>query len=176
MAKTTSTVEVAPHQKACSRCKEVKSLPEDFYQNGVKKDGSPKYASWCKPCRLSITKVRYREGNKYFLSIIDSRSKTPRAFLSYLRSKAKARKECSVTLDELEDIYNAQKGLCALTGRVMAYRPGEANVMSIDRIDPSKTYTKDNVQLVCREANVLKWNLTKDELIAICKEVVEHNG
>jgi len=161
--------------KRCCHCKEEKQVT-DFYKNGFKKDGSINYNSWCKSCRLKLSKVKYKEGNKYFLSVVERRSKTPRSYLSYLLSKAKKRRECSITLDDLENLYNAQNGNCALTGRKMTYYPNDKNVMSIDRIDSSYGYTLDNVQLVCKEANILKWNLSKEDLIALCKEVIKHNG
>jgi hypothetical protein len=164
------------NEKICIMCKQTKPISSAFYKNGVKKDGSPRYNSWCKECRLKTAKVTYHEGNKYYSSILDKRSKTPRHYLSYILSKAKKRKDCTLTLDELDEMYHTQNGLCALTGRVMTYRSGEKNVMSIDRIDSTKTYTKDNVQLVCKEANILKWNLTKEELISLCKEVIAYNG
>lgn len=45
--------------------------------------------------------------------------------------------------------------------------------MSIDRIDPSKGYTQDNVWLICSRANRIKNDATLEELEAIVKALKE---
>ena len=44
---------------------------------------------------------------------------------------------------------------------------------SIDRIDSMRGYEADNVQLVCRAANVAKSNLATSEFVALCRAVAE---
>jgi thiol-disulfide isomerase/thioredoxin len=173
MAESAVTVE---ELKTCTYCKETKPVI-DFYKNGFRKDGSQIYNSWCKKCRLSLAKVTYREGNKYYSSILTKRSKSYRSFLSYLMSKAKRRtdKEFNLTLNFLDELYQKQEGKCALTGRQLSHIPGDKNTISIDRIDSRKGYTQDNVQLLAKEVNILKWNLTTDELLQFCKEILNHN-
>lgn len=48
------------------------------------------------------------------------------------------------------------------------------NALSIDRIDSSKGYTRDNVVLVCSSINVMKNSHSIDEFINLCRSVVEH--
>lgn len=48
--------------------------------------------------------------------------------------------------------------------------------VSIDRIDSTKGYLKTNVQLVCMVVNQMKSDLSLNELISICKQIIEHNG
>jgi len=43
---------------------------------------------------------------------------------------------------------------------------------SIDRIDPHNGYLPNNVQLVCSRVNILKHNLTEDELYWWCKNII----
>jgi hypothetical protein len=43
------------------------------------------------------------------------------------------------------------------------------NAPSIDRIDNNKGYTKDNIMVISRRANILKKDATFDELITIGK-------
>ena len=53
-------------------------------------------------------------------------------------------------------LWAKQNGKCALTGFAMTHEffKGRMNTtVSIDRIDSSKGYTRDNVQLVCMVAN-----------------------
>jgi hypothetical protein len=46
---------------------------------------------------------------------------------------------------------------------------------SVDRIDSSKGYTKDNIQFVCFMANIAKNKFSCDELINFCNLVSEFN-
>lgn len=48
---------------------------------------------------------------------------------------------------------------------------------SIDRIDPTKGYTKDNIQIWSAQANRMKWNSNEEELIAFAKGILSlRNG
>ena len=43
-----------------------------------------------------------------------------------------------------------------------------------DRIDSTKGYTKDNIQLVTMAANQMKNDLQMDEFISLCKSVINN--
>lgn len=61
----------------------------------------------------------------------------------------------------------------------MTYKFYEGRVntnLSIDRINSSKGYTKDNVQLVTMAANQMKNDLTLDELIVMCSNIIKTVG
>ena len=45
---------------------------------------------------------------------------------------------------------------------------------SIDRIDSSKGYTKDNIQIVTKTINLAKRSLSDDDFIQMCLEVSEY--
>lgn len=48
---------------------------------------------------------------------------------------------------------------------------------SLDRIDSTKGYTKENIQVISRIANIMKNNATEQELISFAKGVLEvHQG
>lgn len=47
---------------------------------------------------------------------------------------------------------------------------------SVDRIDPTKGYHKDNVQVISNRANIMKTNATPDELRAFARWVIKTYG
>lgn len=47
---------------------------------------------------------------------------------------------------------------------------------SIDRIDSSKGYTKDNIQWVHKNVNIMKMDQTMDQFLYICKKIVDHQA
>lgn len=102
----------------------------------------------------------------------------------YLREKAKAAENRSgkkVELDNLLYLWNQQDGKCALTGLAMTYTNASSDYYpskhitnaSIDRINPDETYTKENMQLVCRAANHMKYAYVQSTFIWLCKLIAE---
>lgn len=158
--------------KTCISCAETKSV-SDFYTNGFLVNGDRKYNSWCKVCRLEKAKIKYDTPNEWGMpSIKYTRSRTPRACLSYLLSKARQRnKDVLITLDFLEALWVDQEGLCALSGKPMSHKIGDSNIMSIDRIDSSMGYVDGNVQLVLKHINIAKHNLSTNDFYDLCKDV-----
>jgi hypothetical protein len=80
------------------------------------------------------------------------------------RSRAKtAGTLADLTAAQLEDLWEAQNGRCALTGIPMTFDAGgsETNA-SIDRINAGGPYTLDNIQLVCYRANWMKNTMDMD--------------
>lgn len=79
-----------------------------------------------------------------------------------------------LTLDDLADQLEKQKGRCALTGLDVEFpevgTPQKAPA-SIDRINSSKDYTKDNIQIVLRKINMMKQSYSQEEFIDLCKAV-----
>ena len=105
----------------------------------------------------------------------DYRSRSPRNFLGQLRSY-RNRKEF-LSLDFLVDLYERQKGLCAISGAVLTYTQGTGknpSNMSIDRIDSNYGYTEENVQLVCYAVNLMKGEWPEQDLLSWCKTIVDY--
>ncbi len=79
--------------------------------------------------------------------------------------------------DYLLELWEKQNHLCALTKIEMTallFNGRTPTNMSVDRIDSTKGYTKDNIQLVCMAVNQMKSDLTYSELLFFCKNIVEH--
>lgn len=47
---------------------------------------------------------------------------------------------------------------------------------SIDRIDPTRGYTKDNVWVISQIANAMKWDSSHQERVAFAKWVLSLEG
>ena len=89
---------------------------------------------------------------------------------------ARNRRKCELNIKELQDMWEYQKGLCAITGFPMQKTPGGGShnrfKFSLDRIDNKKPYLKENVWLVCEFANRAKGDLSVDELMAFSKGIL----
>lgn len=82
----------------------------------------------------------------------------------------------NLTIADLIELYNFQQGLCALSGEQLTFefdKGKQATNISIDRIDPTKGYTKENIQLVCYITNIMKNNFPQYEFIKWCKKIAE---
>ncbi len=163
--------------KKCTKCEEQQSI-SFFYTTGKKKDGSPKYNSWCKKC-IGKKMASYHQrtwGEEKLKFSASKRTRSVQSFLAYLLSKARRRKTCDLSIEQLMKIWHHQSGKCALTGWDMTMQLGKGQIAtnaSIDRIDSTIGYTNNNVQLVCRAANVAKSNLTQENFVRLCKAVQE---
>lgn len=99
----------------------------------------------------------------------------PGRVMSRIKACASARKHTKNTIDfDAEFIYNlfhTQNGACKITNIDLDWETA-----SLDRIDSSKGYTKNNVQWVHRVVNKMKLNMLDDEFISWCKLIVKHNS
>lgn len=79
-----------------------------------------------------------------------------------------------LTLDDVADVMEEQDNKCSLTGWDISFPecglPHKAPA-SIDRIDSTLGYTKDNIQLVVRKVNMMKQHYGQEEFIEVCKAV-----
>lgn len=82
----------------------------------------------------------------------------------------------NLTVENLLELLEKQNGLCALTNEPLTcilvkgktYRTNA----SIDRIQAGGPYTLDNVRLVCRIVNTMRWDMCDKELIHWCRKVL----
>lgn len=154
--------------RPCSTCGET--LPanaEHFYQ---KKSGI--LSAECRNCfrqRSSHNQhVRHHAGGiEYHLSYI-ARGVRQRARKNGL--------DCDINAEFLTTLLEEQGGLCAITQTPLTFTKGQGHIAtnaSVDRIDPMRGYTKDNVQLVAHQVNTMKSNLSIRQLVEWCKLVIQ---
>lgn len=83
----------------------------------------------------------------------------------HLKKRKKTRLlEMTIDVDFLVNLWDSQKGECAITSYPMRFPECSLFSVSVDRIDPSKGYTKDNVQLVCQGINFAKNKYSNQEI------------
>jgi hypothetical protein len=98
-------------------------------------------------------------------------------FLTEKLKLAKHRGKYSVTLtvQDLQNLWDKQSGKCALSGVPMTYTKGSGRIptnLSMDRIDSTLPYQLGNVQLVCYQANLMKSELGVAELRFWCERIL----
>jgi len=113
----------------------------------------------------------------------DMHSKKNREFKYCFKNiNRKNRKECLVSIEDLKDVWNKQNGYCAYSNLKLVL-PTHSDicpdvpykVASVDRIDSSKPYTKDNIQFVSRTINYAKNSMPHQEM---CKfiDILKNGG
>lgn len=85
--------------------------------------------------------------------------------------------DCTITLDNIWEKYLEQNKLCALTGEVVYFPKTSEDyekseyTASVDRIDSDQGYTQENIQVVHKDLNRMKWDLSQDQFIEYCRKV-----
>jgi hypothetical protein len=92
--------------------------------------------------------------------------------ISYFEAKKKDAKargyEFEITIDDVADLLEGQEFVCALTGVPIALDKSSGSTGSLDRIDNSIGYTKDNIQIVTCEINMLRGSFTIERFKELC--------
>jgi hypothetical protein len=138
--------------KLCKICGKLKSL-DDFYksQRGKK----------CKKCVLEITRTYKREKRKdsNFRKLEGNKQKERRLRLwqNTLINDSKNRDlEHTLNVNDINDLYEKQEGKCYWFNvpLIPSDKHKHPQQPSLDRLDRSKGYTKENVVLCCYSANI----------------------
>lgn len=107
----------------------------------------------------------------------EARKATMRAYYAehfFWGRAMKLRGHGRATAADLESIWETQKGLCAMTGRVLDQKTAQ-----LDHIMPKARGGGDepaNLRWVCQEANLMKRDMTDAELLAICQDFMRWIG
>lgn len=144
----------------CTTCLLVKN-EEEFYNNRKSK------SKMCKTCFKEYNATRYKvrkvKQSKY--SDVAGEAELEKLFIKHLLASAKSRaKAIGMAFDlEIEDITIPT--VCPVLGFPLSLRDGDKRTTpSLDRLDSSKGYTKDNVVIISWRANSLKSDATVQEL------------
>jgi hypothetical protein len=172
---------VAPLLKCCNRCGEEKPL-SDFSKNNKSKDRLQYRCRTCDNTYQAQRRAADVDGhNQYSKQYQRARRKNFEYRLQMLlnasrqRSKEKNRPH-DITLQDIKDIYPVD-GKCPIFGMHLEFNLAgfRDNSPSIDRIDSSKGYTRDNVQIISWKANRIKGAATLEDLELIAAYLRQGN-
>lgn len=107
----------------------------------------------------------------------------PGKFFYRIKQNAKARNiEFRITKKQIWDLFKQQNSKCALSGIDLCFGVNskfkEKKIectASLDRIDNTKGYLKDNIQWIHKDINIMKLTHSQEYLIKICKMVANNN-
>jgi hypothetical protein len=167
--------------KKCRVCGEEKTL-DLFYKDRSKKYG---VGSSCKECAKEISYGYYLKHTEkikasvsvYRKSYVNKFERNIESRLKNLKTKAKLRsnKEFNLQESDMLDAWGKQNGLCAYTKLPLVATANQFNTISLDRIDSSKGYIPENIQLVCAAINKMKQEYTEEMFLLFC-HLVTHNN
>ena len=94
-----------------------------------------------------------------------------------LRAEKHSR-EFTVTIQEAWEIFLTQNRKCAISGQPIFFGKTNAEkpTASLDRIDSSVGYLKDNVQWVHKDINIMKNDKSQKDFIDMCKMITEYQN
>lgn len=103
-------------------------------------------------------------------------NKIPGAILSSIVCRARSKNiEVSISIEDLEEIFIKQEGKCVYSGFVLTLKSKKSiGNASVDRIDSSKGYTKDNIQWVHKDINFMKQNFTEEHFLKMCSAISKY--
>lgn len=83
-----------------------------------------------------------------------------------------------VTIEQIWQRFVKQGRKCALSGEELFFDlPGKksSGTASLDRVDYKKGYTTDNIQWVHKDVNMMKWKLTQNRFLQLCKKITQNS-
>jgi hypothetical protein len=122
--------------------------------------------------------TRFIEGNiksrAKVYSTIEGRAKI---FLqSCKRSATKRQQIFDLKIADIVTFWNKQNKICEYSGVEMTLEAGKLNTVSIERIDSSVGYTKENTVLVCNIINRMKSDFQYEDFYLYCSNVAKFLG
>ena len=81
----------------------------------------------------------------------------------------------TITKDDVIELYDEQNGKCAYTNTPLVFRNKKnihiKNVVSIDRTDSRLGYNRNNIQLVHKDVNIVKYTSSHTDFVELCSTI-----
>lgn len=153
------------YYKPCPECGEMQNYLRANYARE-----SLRLGKLCKKCSNRKTENSHRGWHRGIRI----------SWFNAFRSSAELRgKVFNISLDDVADAYKKQGGKCALTGWDITFpEVGQRHQFncSIDRIDNSRGYEPNNIQLIDGRVNMMKGKYDQNFFLQVCKAVAENIG
>lgn len=154
--------------KTCRRCNQAKATRSFWPKKRV-----------CKACWAAYKKKRYhsepvvKEQHAARLATVEGRARAL-ALAAKTRSRTYG---LDFSLSEQVIADALRNGVCPKTGFPFDLTPSKVTryhpfAPSLDRIDKTRGYTPDNVQVVCNWYNIAKNEYSENQLLAFCRAAV----
>lgn len=160
--------------RECKKCNTKKDV-KDFYKDKHSSFGLQTYCKLCSVHNSQVWASTYDGFMKKLYKEVQHNAKKRAKDLSF-----------NINLSDIKELYTNQNGMCALSGLKMTFNalPTEKNSehiinynnISVDRIDSTKGYEKDNIQLVCAIVNRMKTDMQDVTFINFCKVISSYNA
>ncbi len=185
--------------KICKKCGQVKALDEFYTTGRPRKDGTFQRQGTCKVCMTELLRQwrkdhptayrnqhtrngqkrkqrierdeAYREKQREY-----KRMNSKKNFISGILGRAKQRAvKYGIPFDLVpSDIHVPEKCPLLEVPLVLGTKGNYAYSPSLDRVDPAKGYTRDNVRIISTLANTMKNNATRQQLFTFSSNIVEY--
>lgn len=181
--------------KTCTRCNKEKLL-EEFGSRKWSKSGPKHYKSWCKLCEKEVLQdwrinnpEQYSEQAKIHSAKRIDKANTNPEYRAYLREQ----KRLNSRINFVSGMLNAAKSRAKRKGLdfnitqediiipmycplldiklILGTKGDYEATPSLDRIDNTKGYIKDNVAVISKRANSMKNSSTKEEMLIFLKNI-----
>lgn len=173
---------VPPENKICSICGDKKDINMFYHKTYTSKTTGEKYKRYrieCIFCTKNLSK-QYKANNtelvnskKKFLYQHDIKNRIQNRISAYRKNSCVP---SDLTVDYLLDLYGQQDGYCYYTGRkmILGWLDGKCHhdTLSLDKLDPSKGYTKGNVVWCSFLSNTMKRNMTELQFYEIMEQIL----
>ena len=83
----------------------------------------------------------------------------------------------SVSIQESWNVFEKQRKKCVLTGEPLSFSTKNDEYdgnASLDRIDSSKGYIEGNIQWIHKDVNIMKWDMSVNDLIYWSQKISDH--
>lgn len=142
----------------CWMCDNI--LPDGQFYKKTAQGNYGKKSNCCRAC--SQTKARHHYG-KYKWTMFCRREKDPIHFI-YIRLKASAKKRGIPFFLSEQDLRDKWTNHCPIYKKELVFFSNSDWSPSVDRINNNIGYTKENIIVISRKANLQKNNTTVEEL------------
>jgi hypothetical protein len=160
----------------CNNCNIEFEKPLSEINRNLDKD-RPNYCSRSCVAKKHGKEKQSKIKNPYDISI-HAKNKinelTP--FKYTFRSVKRRFKDYNITLQDLKEQWEKQKGICPYSKIELILTTSKTNIdiryrASLDRIDSSKGYTKDNIQFVSTAINYMKSTMSHEDTIDFLNQI-----